>query len=190
MWTIRRSKHVPRHVAGYHQVAVVCSVYVDEFRSDTDSRKQIPPSGTPAQTLAHNPVIRESDPSSREFSRGTWPVLRGSEVGHRCREQGERDNGHFRRSSKDACVSHWTSRPGWANQPAIPLLIGEREFDGSSSEYRPRTWLGGWGIFPSRRVKFRPCCRRTRPCHLSLAQMRRYFTCFARSSESDRTVVA
>ena len=37
---------------------------------------------------------------------------------------------------RTAAIDRWPpvctdSRPGWANQPAIPLLIGERESDGS-----------------------------------------------------------
>jgi hypothetical protein len=75
VWTaFRRSKHVPRDVAGYHQVAVVCSVYVHEFRSDTDSSQQIPPGGTRDQTLAHYSVVRESDPASRKLH-GSGPKV-------------------------------------------------------------------------------------------------------------------
>jgi hypothetical protein len=86
-----RTSHVTLPVT--HQVTVVCSVHVHELRSDTHPREQIPTSGTSDQTLAHNPVIRESHPASRKFRRGAGSVLRGSEVGHRRCEQGEREDG-------------------------------------------------------------------------------------------------
>ena len=79
----RLSHDYPRHVVGYHQVAVACSVYVHKFRSDTDSREQIPPRGARDQTLAHNAVIRESDPAGRKLHGGSGPILRCGQVGHR-----------------------------------------------------------------------------------------------------------
>ena len=105
---VRRRKQIPRHVAGDGQVTVVCSVYVHELWSDADPGKQIPPCGAPDQTLAHNSVIRESDPASRKVHSGSRPILRDGQVGHRCRHQEEHDDSDSRTLSNDACVSHRT----------------------------------------------------------------------------------
>jgi hypothetical protein len=85
-------------------------MYIDELRSDTEPRKQIPPSGTADQTLAHNSVIRESDPASRKLHGGSLPLLRCGQMGHRCREQDEREDGPSRELSEDASVGQCSAK--------------------------------------------------------------------------------
>jgi len=111
-WTAGRwRKHFPRHVARDHQVAVLCSVNIHKFGSDTDSREQIPSGGTRDQPFAHYSVVRESDPTSRKLHGGSRPNLRCGWVSHRCLEQDEREDDPFRNLSEDASVCHRTSLP-------------------------------------------------------------------------------
>ena len=103
---VRRRTQVPRHVAGDDEVTVVRAVYIDEFGSDADPRQQVPSSGAPDETFAHDTVIRESDPASRKVHGGSRPILRDGQVGHRCRQQDEHDDGDSGTLSTDACASH------------------------------------------------------------------------------------
>jgi hypothetical protein len=64
--------------------------------------------------LTKRQIISEPDPASRERRCGAGPVLRGSEFGHRCREQDEDEDRPFRTLSEDTCVGHRMS-------PAAPV---------------------------------------------------------------------
>jgi len=90
----------------------------------------------PDQTLAHNSVIRESDPASRKVHSGSRPILRDGQVGHRCRQQQEHDAIQKRpRTCRDSW-STWVSAENQAatiGAAAYPRAIEFRRQDTQNS---------------------------------------------------------
>lgn len=91
-FAIDRADEIKRHIAGQHQMAVILTLDVSDFRAEAHSRQDVESRGSTHKAFRHDAIVCKQKRSSRKFTCRPGALLGGRWMRQQRADQGEREN--------------------------------------------------------------------------------------------------